>query len=72
VVDAAAALAKAGELARYASAVPVEDDRHFGDGESGQEPARPGPDPVRLWIYGLGVVVGIGAFAAAVAVIGRR
>ncbi|MEV0969150.1 S8 family serine peptidase [Microtetraspora glauca] len=72
VVDAAAALARAGELGGYARTVPVEEDLHFGDGRLTPGPARPGPDPVRLWIYGIGVLLGVGAFVAAVVVLTRR
>ncbi|WP_169808893.1 S8 family serine peptidase [Microtetraspora fusca] len=72
VVDAAAALAQAGRLAGYGRAVPVEEDLHFGDGRLAPAPERPGPDPVRLWIYGIGVFLGVCAFAAAVAALTRR
>ncbi|WP_067178848.1 S8 family serine peptidase [Microtetraspora niveoalba] len=72
VVDAAAALARAGELGGYERAVPVEEDLHFGDGRLAPAPERPGPDPVRLWIYGIGVFLGVCAFTAAVAALTRR
>jgi hypothetical protein len=72
VVDAAAALTKAGQLAGYTGAVAVEDDLHFGNGALSQGPTRPGPDPVRLWIYGIGVLLGLGSFAVAAVVLGRR
>ncbi|GAA0377584.1 type VII secretion-associated serine protease mycosin [Microbispora corallina] len=72
VVDAAAALGKAGELAGYGRAVPVEDGLHFGKGKVSGAPARPGPDPVRLWIYGIAVALGLGGFAAAAVALSRR
>lgn len=72
IVDAAAALTKAGELAAYGRAATVEDDAHFGKGPVARAPARPGPDPVRLWIYGIAVVLGIGGFSAAAFTLSRR
>ncbi|MEV7808228.1 S8 family serine peptidase [Microbispora sp. NPDC088329] len=72
VVDAAAALRKAGELTGYGPASAVRDDAHFGRGPVSQGPARPGPDPVRLWIYGIAVLLGIGGFCAAAVALIRR
>ncbi|TLP53545.1 S8 family serine peptidase [Microbispora triticiradicis] len=72
VVDAAAALAKAGELVGYGHASAVQDDAHFGKGPVSRAPARPGPDPVRLWVYGIAVVLGIGGFCAAALALSRR
>ncbi|MBP2707617.1 S8 family serine peptidase [Microbispora sp. RL4-1S] len=72
VVDAAAALGKAGELLEYGRSAPVDDDAHFGKGAVFRAPARPGPDPVRLWIYGIAIAAGIGGFAAGVIALTRR
>ncbi|GLW97774.1 S8 family serine peptidase [Microtetraspora sp. NBRC 16547] len=72
VVDAAAALARAGELGGYDRTVRVNEDLHFGDGRLAPGPVRPGADPVRLWIYGIGVLLGVGAFAAAAVCLTRR
>ncbi|MEZ0076734.1 S8 family serine peptidase [Planotetraspora sp. GP83] len=72
VVDAAAALTKAAELAGYTRTVPVRDDLHFGKGPVSEGPARPGPDPVRLWIYAIAVVLGLGGFAAGAVALSRR
>ncbi|MEU9888340.1 S8 family serine peptidase [Sphaerisporangium sp. NPDC051011] len=72
VVDAAAALRKAGELTGYRSAVPVQSGLHFGKGATSPPPARPGPDPVRLWVYGAGVLLGLVGFGAGVVVLTRR
>ncbi|MEV1204374.1 S8 family peptidase [Microbispora rosea] len=72
VVDAAAALRKAAELTAYGPASSVQDDAHFGKGPVSQGPARPGADPVRLWIYGIAVALGIGGFCAAAIALRRR
>ncbi|WP_440068517.1 S8 family serine peptidase [Streptosporangium sp. OZ121] len=72
VVDAAAALAKAGRLVAGAAEVPVPDGRRFGDGTLPTEPSRPGPEPVRLWLYGVGLAGGLLAFAGAVAMLNRH
>ncbi|TQS24679.1 S8 family serine peptidase [Microbispora sp. KK1-11] len=72
VVDAAAALRKAAELTGYGHASSVQDDAHFGKGPVSQGPARPGPDPVRLWIYGVAVALGLGGFCAAAVALRRR
>ncbi|GAA4202014.1 hypothetical protein GCM10022252_57590 [Streptosporangium oxazolinicum] len=72
VVDAEAALAKAGRLVAGATEVPVPDGKHFGDGTLPTEPSRPGPEPARLWLYGAGLAGGLLAFAAAVAMLNRH
>lgn len=72
VVDAAAALAKAGELSGYARTVPVQDGAHFGGGPLSGAPARPGPDPVRLWVYGIAAALGAVGFGIAVSALARR
>ncbi|MFG1864567.1 S8 family serine peptidase [Microbispora bryophytorum] len=72
VVDAAAALRKAAELTGYGHASSMRDDAHFGKGPGSQGPARPGPDPVRLWIYGIAVALGFGGFCAAAVALRRR
>ncbi|MGW5266619.1 S8 family serine peptidase [Microbispora sp. NPDC004025] len=72
VVDAAAALRKAGELTGYGPASAVQDDAHFGKGPVSQGPARPGPDPVRLWIYGIAVLLGTGGFCLGALALLRR
>jgi hypothetical protein len=71
-VDAGAAVAKAAELAGYAQAAPVRDDLHFGKGPLSEAPMRPGPDPVRLWIYAIAALVGLGGFCGAIVVLSRR
>ncbi|GII57019.1 type VII secretion-associated serine protease [Planotetraspora thailandica] len=71
-VDAAAAVAKAAELVGYGPAVPVQDDAHFGKGPLSEGPMRPGPDPVRLWIYGVAALLGLGGFGVAVVALSRR
>ncbi|GAA3129778.1 type VII secretion-associated serine protease mycosin [Planomonospora alba] len=72
VVDAGRALARAGELTAAARPAPVADDHRFGGGEPAGEPARPGADPLRLWLYGAGLAGGVFAFAGAVVVLSRR
>lgn len=72
VVDAAAALAKAGRLVAGTAAVPVPDGKRFGDGTLPTEPSRPGPEPARLWLYGVGLAGGLLAFAVAVAMLNRH
>jgi hypothetical protein len=72
VVDAEAALAKAAVLAGYQRNVPVDKSRHFGNEPSSEGPSRPGPDPVRLWVYGIGIVLGLVAFGGGVVVLTRR
>ncbi|MDH2429825.1 S8 family serine peptidase [Sphaerisporangium sp. TRM90804] len=72
VVDAAAALAGAGRLTAYRSAVPVKDGLRFGKGATAPPAAPPGPDPVKLWIYGAGLVLGLAGFGTGVVVLTRR
>ncbi|GAA4230107.1 subtilisin family serine protease [Streptosporangium album] len=72
VVDAGAALARAGELISRTAEVPAPTGEHFGPGLQHQEPARPGPDPVRLWLYGAGLLGGLLAFTGAVVMLSRR
>jgi hypothetical protein len=71
-VDAGAAVAEAAGLAGYAQAAPVQDDLHFGKGPLSEAPVRPGPDPVRLWIYGIAALIGLGGFCGAIVVLSRR
>ncbi|GGL08815.1 type VII secretion-associated serine protease [Sphaerisporangium melleum] len=72
VVDAAAALTRAGELVAYQGSTAVRGDLHFGNGATAPAPTPPGPDPLRLWVYGAGVLFGLVAFGAAVIVLTRR
>ncbi|MDP9865208.1 MULTISPECIES: S8 family serine peptidase [Streptosporangium] len=72
VVDAGAALARAGELmSRTAQASPPAV-QHFGAGSLSREPTRPGPDPFRLGLYGVGLIGGLLAFGGAVVMLTRR
>lgn len=72
VVDAAAALRAAGGLTGHRRSHPVSQDLRFGPGPLTGGPSRPGPDPLRLWVYGAGVVLGLAAFAGGVVVLTRR
>ncbi|NRQ37189.1 S8 family serine peptidase [Nonomuraea sp. NN258] len=72
VVDAGAALNAAAKLAGMRREVPVPDDRHFGEGEDSPVPSRPGPDPLRLWLYGGGVLVALITFCGAIIVLNQR
>ncbi|MFF0577363.1 S8 family serine peptidase [Streptosporangium saharense] len=73
VVDAGAALARAGELLRASKGTPPDEaERHFGVGVPAKEPARPGPDALRLWVYGTGLTVGLLAFCWTVVTLTRR
>ncbi|WP_084957509.1 S8 family serine peptidase [Thermoactinospora rubra] len=72
VVDAAAALGAAERLSGQRRSVAVPDETHFGAGEDSPLPSRPGPDPVRLWIFGGGALLGLVAFGWAVAVLNQR
>ncbi|WP_214110550.1 S8 family serine peptidase [Acrocarpospora catenulata] len=72
VVNAERALARAAELTAHRRALEVRGDFHFGGGPLSAGPARPGPDPVRLWIYSIGVVLGLGAFGVSVILLARR
>ncbi|WP_378785150.1 S8 family serine peptidase [Nonomuraea fastidiosa] len=71
VVDAAAALNAAERLvgAKRSITPGVE---HFGQGEDTPVPSRPGPDPVRLWLYGGGVLVALAMFCGAIVVLNQR
>ncbi|MEU4831435.1 S8 family serine peptidase [Streptosporangium sp. NPDC023615] len=73
VVNAAAALAEAGRLTAGAARVPlpVPEGMRFGEGVAPAEPARPGPEPARLWLYGTGLGAGVLAFAGAVVMLRR-
>ncbi|GAB2471381.1 hypothetical protein GCM10027187_44230 [Streptosporangium sandarakinum] len=72
MVDAAAALAKAGELAGARSGPGEPPGGHFGAGAPAPPPERPGPDPLRLWLYGTGLLTGVLAFAGAAVALNRR
>ncbi|GIH27335.1 hypothetical protein Aph01nite_56450 [Acrocarpospora phusangensis] len=72
VVNAERAFTRAGELAAYQRALDVSGELHFGGGPLSEGPVRPGPDPVRLWVYGIGVVLGLGAFGVSVILLARR
>ncbi|MER7213383.1 S8 family serine peptidase [Streptosporangium sp. NPDC000239] len=73
VVDAGAALVRAGELLRASAGTPPDEgERHFGAGLPTEEPARPGPDVLRLWVYGTGLAVGLLAFCWTVVTLTRR
>ncbi|GAA2210026.1 type VII secretion-associated serine protease mycosin [Nonomuraea monospora] len=71
VVDAAAALNVAERLtgAKRSIAPGME---HFGQGEDSPVPSRPGPDPLRLWLYGGGVLVALVAFCGAIIALNQR
>lgn len=72
VVNAAGALTRAGELARYQPAAPVGDDLYFGGGPRSAGPQPPGADPLRLWVYGAGAVLSLAAFGLLAALLVRR
>lgn len=72
VVDAAAAVQRAAELADYDADVPVDGSLRFGDEGLEQGPSRPGPDPFRLWVYGTAIVLGLVAFAGGLLILLRR
>jgi subtilisin family serine protease len=72
VVDAQAALAKAAVLSGYRQDLPVPKGLRFGKQPASEGPSRPGPDPLRLWLYGVGVVLGLIAFSGGVVVLTRR
>ncbi|MBO3750893.1 S8 family serine peptidase [Streptosporangiaceae bacterium NEAU-GS5] len=72
VVDASAALTRAGQLGGYQRAIVGDDDLHFGHGMLSKGPEPPGPDPIRLWVYGAGVLIGIAAFSGAVVILAKR
>lgn len=72
IVDAGAALEAAGRLVAGATKVPIPEGKHFGDGTLPTEPSRPGPEPLRLWLYGTGLLAGLLAFAGAVVMLNRH
>jgi len=71
-VDAAAALERAAQLAGHRVSLPVDESLRFGGGTAAPEPEPPGPDPFRMWAYGLGVAFGLAAFAGGVLILVRR
>ncbi|MED7929847.1 S8 family serine peptidase [Nonomuraea sp. LP-02] len=72
VVDAAAALNAADALAgRPSGIVDPSGKEHFGSGEA-PVPRRPGPDPLRLWLYGGGTLVALITFCGAIIVLNQR
>jgi type VII secretion-associated serine protease mycosin len=72
VVDAAAALNAAERLTGVQRAAPGPGKEHFGRGEDSPVPSRPGPDPLRMWLYGGGVLVALIAFCGAIIVLNQR
>lgn len=72
VVDAAAALNAAQRLTGEQREVAVPPGKHFGAGEDSPGPARPGPDPWRLWLYGGGVLLALITFCGAIIVLNQR
>ncbi|MEV4106730.1 S8 family serine peptidase [Nonomuraea sp. NPDC049695] len=71
VVDAAAALNSAERLTGEQRSV-VAGKEHFGQGEDSPVPTRPGPDPLRLWLYGGGVLVALVMFCGAIIMLNQR
>ncbi|GAA4927097.1 subtilisin family serine protease [Nonomuraea thailandensis] len=71
VVDAAAALNAAERLTGAKRSV-VPGMEHFGRGEDSPVPTRPGADPLRLWLYGGGVLIALVAFCGAIVVLNQR
>ncbi|MEV4016968.1 S8 family serine peptidase [Nonomuraea angiospora] len=71
VVDAAAALNAAERLTGERRSV-MSGQEHFGQGEDSPVPTRPGPDPLRLWLYGGGVLVALAMFCGAIIVLNQR
>ncbi|MGI5273665.1 S8 family serine peptidase [Nonomuraea sp. CA-218870] len=72
VVDAGAALNAAAGLAGQRRSIPVPSDQHFGQGEDSPPPSAPGPDPWRLWLYGLGVLIALVLFCGGIVVLNQR
>jgi hypothetical protein len=70
-VDAAAALNAAERLTGAKRSI-VPGMEHFGQGEDSPVPTRPGADPLRLWLYGGGVLVALVAFCGAIVVLNQR
>ncbi|SEH03550.1 type VII secretion-associated serine protease mycosin [Nonomuraea solani] len=71
VVDAAAALNAAERLTGAQRSV-VPGMQHFGQGEDSPVPTRPGADPLRLWLYGGGVLIALITFCGAIIVLNQR
>ncbi|MCF6467521.1 serine protease [Nonomuraea sp. MG754425] len=71
VVDAAAALNAADRLTGAKRSI-VPGMEHFGQGADSPVPTPPGPDPLRLWLYGGGVLVALVAFCGAIIVLNQR
>ncbi|MET8868031.1 S8 family serine peptidase [Nonomuraea sp. NPDC004580] len=71
VVDAAAALNAAERLVGAKRSV-TPGMQHFGQGADSPVPTRPGSDPVRLWLYGGGVLVALVMFCGAIVVLNQR
>ncbi|GAA3682536.1 type VII secretion-associated serine protease mycosin [Nonomuraea antimicrobica] len=71
VVDAAAALNAAERLTGAKRSV-TPGTEHFGQGENSPVPTRPGADPLRLWLYGGGVLVALTMFCGAIIVLNQR
>lgn len=71
VVDAAAALEAAKRFTGLKRSIesPVE---HFGQGKNSPLPTRPGSDPLRLLLYGGGVLVALVTFCGAIIVLNQR
>ncbi|MFI7617898.1 S8 family serine peptidase [Nonomuraea terrae] len=71
VVDAAAALNAAARLTGAKRSVEA-GVKHFGEGEDSPVPTRPGPDPLRLGLYGGGVLVALAMFCGAIVLLNQR
>jgi subtilisin family serine protease len=71
VVDAAAALEAAGRLTGTKRSVEP-GVKHFGEGMDSPVPTRPGPDPLRLGLYGGGVLVALAMFCGAIVLLNQR
>lgn len=72
MVDAGAALNAAAGLTGQRRSVPVPDGQHFGQGEDSPAPTPPGPDPWRLALYGVGVLVALVMFCGGIVVLNQR
>ncbi len=72
-MNAAAALARAGELAKYQTAAPVGDDLYFGGGPRSAGPQPPGSRrSCGSGVYGAGAVLSLAAFGLLAALLVRR
>ncbi|MFI6296346.1 S8 family peptidase [Nonomuraea sp. NPDC050790] len=71
-VDAAAALNAAQQLTGQRREVEAPTGKHFGEGEESPQPSPPGPDPWRLWLYGVGVILALVTFCGAIIVLNQR